>query len=208
MDLIAERCPVLIQLSTGVGLEVPYEERAKLVELRPRMATLTPCTMSFGDGEFRNPPTAVRRLAARMQELDVKPELEIYDTAHLDACLRLRGEGLLSGTPQFSIVLGVRGGMAATADNLLTVVSRLPSDAVWQVIAIRRANLELAAMGLALGGNARSGLEDTVHISRGRLADGNTPLVERAVRLTQALGRTVARPQDAEKALQLGPGPH
>ncbi len=42
MDLIAERCPILIQMSTGVGLSVPFEEREKLVELRPRMATLNP----------------------------------------------------------------------------------------------------------------------------------------------------------------------
>src|ERR1700733_5076321 len=103
MELIAERCPILIQLSTGVGLSVPFEERAALVELRPRMATLNPCSMSFGAGEFRNPPADVRRLAARMHELGVKPELEIYDTGHLDACLRLRDEGLLDDEPmQFS----------------------------------------------------------------------------------------------------------
>ena len=48
MDLIAARCPILVQLSTGVGLDVPYPERARLVELRPRMATLNPCSMSFG----------------------------------------------------------------------------------------------------------------------------------------------------------------
>lgn len=89
MDLIGERCPILIQLSTGVGLTVPFEQREQLVELRPRMATLNPCSMSFGAGEFRNPPQAVRRLAARMRELDIKPELEIYDTGHLEACLRL-----------------------------------------------------------------------------------------------------------------------
>lgn len=77
MDLIGERCPILIQLSTGVGLTVPFEQREQLVELRPRMATLNPCSMSFGAGEFRNPPQAVRRLAARMRELDIKPELEI-----------------------------------------------------------------------------------------------------------------------------------
>ena len=146
MDLIAERCPILIQLSTGVGLAVPFEERAALVELRPRMATLNPCTMTFGAGEFRNPPDDVARLARRMQELGVKPELEIYDTGHLDACLRLRDAGLLSDWPlQFSLVLGVAGGMAATADNLLTMVRRLPPDCVWQVIAIGRANLELTA---------------------------------------------------------------
>jgi uncharacterized protein (DUF849 family) len=71
MDLIAERCPILIQLSTGVGLHVPFEERAALVELRPRMATLNPCSMSFGMAELRNPPADVRRLAARMQDLGV-----------------------------------------------------------------------------------------------------------------------------------------
>ena len=96
MDLIAERCPILIQLSTGVGLDVPFHERAALVELRPRMATLNPCSMSFGTGEFRNPPADVARLAERMRELGVKPELEIYDTGHLEACLRLRDAGLLT----------------------------------------------------------------------------------------------------------------
>ena len=113
MDLIAERCPILIQLSTGVGLAVPFEERAALVQLRPRMATLNPCTMSFGTGEFRNPPDDVARLARRMQELGVKPELEIYDTGHLDACLRLRDAGLLGDEPlQFSLVLGVAAAWA------------------------------------------------------------------------------------------------
>jgi uncharacterized protein (DUF849 family) len=122
MDLIAERCPILIQLSTGVGLAVPFTEREALVELRPDMATLNPCTMTFGSGEFRNPPADVARLARRMAELGVKPELEIYDTGHLDACLRMRDAGLLTGDPlQFSIVLGVKGGMAATADNLIAM---------------------------------------------------------------------------------------
>jgi 3-keto-5-aminohexanoate cleavage enzyme len=151
IDLITERCPILIQLSTGVGLSVPFEEREALVELRPAMATLNPCTMSFGGAEFRNPPADVERLARRMLELDVKPELEIYDSGHLDECLRMRDRGLLSGRPQFSIVLGVRGGMAATPENLVSMVSRLPDDAIWQVIAIGRRNLDLTAIGIARG---------------------------------------------------------
>jgi len=203
--LIADRCPILVQLSTGVGLDVPYAERARLVELRPRMATLNPCSMSFGAGEFRNPPLEVRRLAARMRELGVKPELEIYDTGHLEACLRLRDEDLLSEPLQFSIVLGVRGGMAATADNLITMVRRLPAEASWQVIAIGRANLELTAMGLALGGHARAGLEDTLHLRKGELATGNRPLVERAVRLARDLDRAVASVAQTEAILGLPP---
>ena len=203
IDLIAERCPIIVQLSTGVGLDVPFRERERLVELRPRMATLNPCSMSFGEGEFSNPPKDVRRLASRMRELGVKPELEIYDTGHLDACLRLRDEGLLDEPLQFSIVLGVRGGMAATADNLFNTVRRLPAGSVWQVIAIGRANLQLTAIGLALGGNARAGLEDTLHIAKGELAAGNQPLVERAVGLVGSVGRTVADVKQAEQDLRL-----
>lgn len=203
MDLIAERCPVHVQLSTGVGLSVPFEERERLVELRPRMATLNPCTMSFGAGEFRNPPDGVRRLAARMRELDVKPELEVYDTGHLDVCLRLLQEGLLAEPLQFSIVLGVVGGAAATPENLVSMVRRLPPGAVWQIIAIGRSNLDLTAMGIAMGGNARAGLEDTLHLRKGELAPGNDPLVARTVALAEALDRGVASVEETEALLGL-----
>ncbi len=203
LDLIAGRCPILIQLSTGVGLDVPFEDREKLVGLRPQMATLNPCSMSFGDAEFRNPPRGVRRLAAAMRDLGVKPELEIYDSGHLDACLRLLDQGLLAEPLQFSIVLGIRGGMAATADNLLAMVRRLPPGAVWQVIAVGRANLELTGIGLAMGGNARAGLEDTLHLRKGELAPGNTALVRRAVQFARALDREVADVAEAELALSL-----
>lgn len=167
------------------------------------MATLNPCSMIFGAGEFRNPPAGVRRLARRMRDLDVKPELEIYDTGHLEVCLQMHGEGLLDDPLQFSIVLGVRGGMAATPDNLLTMVRRLPAGAIWQVIAIGRANLQLTAMGLALGGNARAGMEDTLYLRKGELTPGNRPLVERAVRLARDLDRPVASVAEAQMLLGL-----
>lgn len=202
MDLIAEKCPILIQMSTGVGLTVSFEDREKLVELRPRMATLNPCSMSFGEGEFLNPPKGVRRLAARMRELDVKPELEIYDTGHLEACMRLFDEGLLAEPLQFSIVLGVRGGAAATPDNLLMLVRRLPANCIWQIIAIGKANLELTAMGLALGGNARAGLEDCLYLRKGVLAQ-NLPLVERTAALAKTLDLQLADVKAAEARLQL-----
>ena len=200
---ISDRCPILIQLSTGVGLGVGFEERASLVDLRPEMATLNPCSMSFGEGEFRNPPAQVTELAARMRDLGVKPELEIYDTGHLDACLRLRDQGLLPEPLQFSIVLGVRGGMAATAENLLLIARRLPEGAVWQVIAIGRNNLQLSAIGLALGANVRAGMEDTLHLRKGELTPGNNPLVDRAVQLVHDLDLSVASVDEARVELGL-----
>jgi uncharacterized protein (DUF849 family) len=159
--------------------------------------------MSFGAGEFRNPPGGVRRLAARMRELDVKPELEIYDTGHLDVCLRLLDEGLLAEPLQFSIVLGVVGGAAATAENLISLVRRLPPGAIWQIIAIGRANLDLTAIGLALGGNARAGMEDTLYLRKGELTPGNNPLVGRTIELARALDRSIASVEETEAILQL-----
>lgn len=207
LALIRAQSPVLIQLSTGVGLETPFEDREKLVELRPRMATLNPCSMSFGVGEFRNPPTGVRRLAARMQELGVKAELEIYDIGHIPVCLSLLEEGFLVEPLQFSIVMGVKGGMAATVDNLLFAVRMLPAGAVWQAIVIGRPHLELSAVALALGGNARTGLEDTLYLRRGLLAPNNEALVSRLVNVATTLERTVASVREAELEFRLGPDP-
>jgi len=202
LDLINERSRILVQLSTGVGLDVPFSEREKLVELRPTMATLNPCTMSFGSGEFRNPPKDVRRLAARMRELGIKAELEIYDSGHLDACLALLKEGLLVEPLQFSLVMGVKGGMAATVENLVHTVNRLPHGAVWQGIAVGRANLELTTVAIAMGGNARTGLEDTLYMRKGELAD-NHRLVERSVQICKILDRPAATVDETRSILQL-----
>ncbi|MCW2995505.1 MAG: hypothetical protein JWQ18_3000 [Conexibacter sp.] len=203
IDAIGERCDALVQMSTGVGLGVPLSERAQLVEVRPAMATLNVCSMTFGAGEFLNPADEVRRLAARMAELGVKPELEIYDTGHLDVALELLADGLLVEPLQFSIVLGVRGGMAATPENLLSLVRRMPPTAVWQVVAIGRSNLPITAMGLALGANARTGLEDTLLIRRGEPARSSAQLVARLAAIAGALERPLNSPAQAALALGL-----
>jgi uncharacterized protein (DUF849 family) len=203
VGLIRERSPILIQLSTGVGLDTPFEDREKLVELKPRMATLNPCSMSFGVGEFRNPPSGVRRMAARMQELGVKAELEIYDMGHIPVCLSLLEEGLLTEPLQFSIVMGVKGGMPATVDNLLFAMRQLPSGAVWQAIVIGRLHFELTAVAIALGGNARTGMEDTLYLRRGELAPDNESLVNRLANAATILEKNIATVQDAEREFAL-----
>ena len=207
VGLIGERCGALVQLSTGVGLTVPFEERERLVEARPEMATLNPCSMTFAAGEFRNPPDGVRRLAARMGELGVKPELEIYDTGHLDFALALHAEGLLAEPLQFSIVLGVRGGAAATAENLVAMVGRLPAGCAWQAIGIGRGNLAMTTIGLAMGGNARTGMEDTLLLRRGVPADSNAQLVERLVTVARALERDPVDAAAARRQLGLEAAP-
>ena len=97
------------------------------------------------------------------------------------------------------------GGASATADNLMTIVRRLPEGAIWQFIAIGRANLDLTAIGLALGGNARAGMEDTLYLRKGEQTRGNDPLVGRAVRLAQDLDRSIASVEETEVILGLPP---
>jgi uncharacterized protein (DUF849 family) len=205
IEAIRERCPALVQLSTGVGLDVPFEARERLVDVRPVMATLNVASMSFGSGQFLNPPDGVRRLAARMRELGVKPEIEIYDSGHLEVALNLLQEGLLTEPLQFSIVLGVRGGMAASPANLVQLAARMPPGAVWQVIGIGRAHVPMSAIGLAMGGNARTGMEDTLLLDRGVAATDNAQLVSRLATLSRALGRAPASVEEAAQILGLDP---
>lgn len=205
VELVQEQSPILVQVSSGVSTDASFEERLALMELRPQMATLSPCSMSFGAGEFRNPPEFVRRLAGRMQELGIKPELEIYDTGHVPAALRLQEEGLLEAPLQFGIVLGVPGGMAANAANLTHIVQTLPGDAVWQAIAVGRANFDMAAVAMAMGGNVRTGLEDNIYLARGELSPGNAPLVERMREIAAGIGRPVSDIGETHARLGIAP---
>jgi uncharacterized protein (DUF849 family) len=204
VGLIEDACPALIQLSTGVGVGVGLEERSKLVEVRPRMATLNVCSMTFGTAEFSNPPDGVRRLAYRMGELGVKPELELYDGGHLEMALALHAEGLLEEPLQFSLVMGVLGGMAATPATLVALIDRIPAGSVWQVIGIGRHNLAMTAIGLAMGGNARTGMEDTLLVRRGQPTTGNGELTARLATTANALDRPPATVEQTIEKLQLG----
>jgi uncharacterized protein (DUF849 family) len=138
-----------------------------------------------------------------MRELGVKPELEIYDTGHLQIALGLLEDDLLATPVQFSIVLGVFGGMPADPRALLSLVAQLPEGAVWQAVAIGRHNLPLTAVGLAAGGNARTGLEDTLKVRRGQLAASNAELVTRTAALAAALDRRVAGVDETSQRLGL-----
>jgi uncharacterized protein (DUF849 family) len=192
---IRARCDIVVQASTGVGLQVSCEERVGIIEsgrVEVTMATLNPASMTFGGGTFWNPPWFVERLAELMLTRGVHPELEIYDFGHIPLCLDLVQRGLVHEPLQFSFVMGVRGGVPGEPALLGTLASMLPAGAVWQAIGIGRAQLPLSFAALALGGNLRVGYEDNVYMARGRLAESNAEFVRRAVELVHAAGREVA----------------
>ena len=95
--------------------------------------------------------------------------------------------------------------MAATPENLMHTLRKLPPGAIWQGIAIGKANLSMTAMSIAMGGNARTGLEDSLYLRKGELAD-NAALVARLVQVCKALESPVASVSDTERLLSLPAG--
>jgi len=201
--LCREACPGIVQLSTGGGM--PYEERMKIIEAKPAMATLNPASMTFGDHEFLNPPLKMYKLAERMLELGIKPEIEIYDTGHIPLMLNLLKKGLVTEPLQVSFVMGTMGGMKADPMLLSYCVRELPENTSWQVIAISKANLPLTTIGLAMGGNARVGLEDTIYIRPKVLAESNAQLVEQLVGVARSLNLQPATVEEVVERLKLSP---
>ena len=194
---IRSRCSIVVQASTGVGLDVTPEERVEIIasdEVDVAMATLNPASMTFGAGTFHNPPWFVERLAELMRERGIQPELEVYDFGHVGLCLDLVRRGLVSEPLQFSFVMGVRGGMPGDPALIPQLMAMLPEGTIWQAIGIARTQLPLSFAALALGGNLRVGFEDNVYFRKGELAESNAQFVRRAVELVHAAGREVASP--------------
>jgi 3-keto-5-aminohexanoate cleavage enzyme len=198
---IRERTDILVQFSTGGAVGMSVEERIAGLDLCPDMATLTTGTVNFGDDVFMNSLPMIRQIAKRLDELDITPEIEIFDTGMVDTALRLVDEGLLEPPLHFDFVLGVPGGMGGRPENLDFLVEMIPEDCTWSVAGIGRHELPLAEKAVGMGGHARVGLEDNIFIARGELARGSWQLVEKVVEFAEAEGRDLADPDIARNLL-------
>jgi uncharacterized protein (DUF849 family) len=181
------------------------ERLAHVAELLPEICTLDCGTMNFAaGGEYimANTPGMLRAMARRVQELGVRPELEVFDTGHLVLVHELIEEGLIDDPPLIQLCLGIPYGAPADVGTLLAMVSRLPRGAVFSAFAIGRLQLPFAALAPLVGANVRVGLEDNLYLARGRLAT-NAELVERAVGLLEGIGVRVLGPDEVREKLSL-----
>jgi uncharacterized protein (DUF849 family) len=149
-----------------------------------------------------NTPSMLRAMARRVQELGVRPELEVFDTGHLVFVKQLIKEGLLDDPVMIQLCMGIPFGAPDDPLTLLALVHQLPPNAIFSAFSIGRHQLPYAAMAALAGGNVRVGLEDNLYLGRGEFAS-NGQLVARAVTVVKAMGTRVLGPAEVREKLKL-----
>ncbi|MBO8194483.1 3-keto-5-aminohexanoate cleavage protein [Streptomyces oryzae] len=186
----------------GTDLVGGLDRLPHVEDLLPDICTLDCGSLNFGDQLYISTTEMLRKGARRIQELGVKPELEIFDTGQLWFAKQLLDEGLLDQPTLFQLCMGIPWGAPADPGVLQSMVNFLPQGAQWASFALGRMQMPWVAQSILLGGNVRVGLEDNLYLSRGVKAT-NGQLVERAVQITESLGASVASPDEARTRLGL-----
>ncbi|MFI1934669.1 3-keto-5-aminohexanoate cleavage protein [Streptomyces sp. NPDC020330] len=204
-DLVIDPEAPLRQLP-GTDLVSGLERLPHVEDLLPDICTLDCGSLNFGDGSnlYVSTPDMLRTGAKRIQELGVRPELEIFDTGQLWFAKQLLAEGLLDDPTVFQLCMGIPWGAPADPGVLQAMVNMLPPGAQWASFSLGRMQMPWAAQSILLGGHVRVGLEDNLYLGKGVKAT-NGQLVERAVRITESLGSRVATPDEARAKLGLRP---
>ena len=217
------KADVVINLTTGMGGDLvvgplgaedspaagsdfvgAIERLAHVEQLDPDICSMDCGTMNFSDDDviFVMTPTYLRAQARRIQELGVKPEMEVFDLGHIELAKVLQIEGLIDPPPLYQLCMGLTYGAPATTEALLSMRDHLPEGAQWSGFAPGRMEMPMVAQVAMLGGNLRVGLEDNLYLGRGQLAS-NGQLVTRAKEVIESMGGRLASPQEARDRLGL-----
>jgi len=191
----------------GTDMVGATERLAHVEELLPEICTLDCGSMNFaagGDYVLVNAPGMLRAMARRIQELGVRPELEVFDTGHLVLVKELITDGLIDDPVLIQLCAGIPYGAPDDPSTLLAMVHQLPPGAIFSTFSIGRMQLPYVALAALVGGNVRVGLEDNIWLSRGTLAT-NGELVERAVRILESMNARVLGPDEVREKLRLRP---
>ncbi len=207
---VRSRCPDLIICVSTSGREFKtFEERSDVLgldgNLRPDMASLTLGSLNFPREASVNDPEMIRRLADRMRDVGIVPELEIFDLGMLDYGRFLVERGVLQPPFYFNFMLGSLGTLSATPLHLALLAEHMPVGSTWAAAGIGRFQLHVNTLAVAMGGHVRVGLEDNLWLDDGRtqLAT-NEQFVERIAAIARPMGREIAGPRIARELIGLG----
>lgn len=228
---IKSRSRVVMCLTTGGGLGMTTEQRVAVVPaFEPELASFNTGSVNFAlfplvekikefkypwekayleaseDYIFPNTFKTLREFCVIFSRHGTKPELEVYDTGMINNIAYLINKGYLQKPVYLQFVLGILGGIPATVENLVFLYEtarKAIGDFVWSVCTAGRNQLNMGAVALAMGGNARVGLEDALYAGPGKLAKSNAEQVEKIVRIAKELGLEPATPDEARQILGL-----
>lgn len=187
----------------GTTLLAPEKRVEHIGVLRPDICTLDLNTMNSGNEVVINTPANVRRMAKVITEAGVMPEIELFDSGDVALMHDLLADGTLKGPVLCSFVMGVRYGFQPAPETVLYARSLLPSDAEFTAVGIGKAAFATVAQSYLAGGHARVGIEDSVYLSRGRLATSNAEMVSKARRIIEDLGGTIATVEETRRIVGL-----
>ena len=213
---IREACPgVVFNQSTGVVGPDISGPVACMRAIRPEIAAANAGSLNYlkvrSDGRwawppmlFDNPVEKVNAFLTVMAETGALPEFECFDVGIVRCVEMYLRAGLYRGHPDVNFVMGVESGMPADPALLPVLIGLLPGGATWQVTAIGRENIwPLHRRTAELGGNLRTGLEDTFYLPDGRKAMSNGELIAAMVKIARECGRECASPAEARTLLHL-----
>ncbi len=214
---------VILNLTTGMGGDLflgPDEDPLKLaadtdcvgqMERMEHVEALRPEICSLDCGSFNymgqnyvyvSTQTMLELGAKRLQEIGVKPELEVFDVGQIWFARHMIENGLIDSPPLFQVCLGIPWGAPANTRVFQTMVDELPDGCNWSGFAIGAMEMPMVAQAALLRGNVRVGLEDNLYLEKGVLAT-NAQLVERARKIVESMGAAVQSPAEARESLGL-----
>jgi len=233
---IKQACDAVVNITTGGSAQMTLDERlAAPLQAQPEMCSLNMGSMNFGtfpllrrykewrhdwepgfleasrDTVFKNTFADIESVLQRLGEgCGTRFEFECYDVGHIQTVAFFLSEGLIKPPIFLQFVLGVLGGIDAAPEQLMhmkATANRLLGDSFrFSVLAAGRHQMQLGTLGVILGGNVRVGLEDSLAIGRGELAESNAQQVAKIRRILAELGYEAAAPDEARAALALKGG--
>lgn len=191
-------------LASGTDMVGATERLVHVKELLPEICTLDCGTMNFGEGDYimSNSPAMLKDMAAQIQSLGVRPEIEAFDTGHIALAKWLRGLGLIDDPGMIQLCMGIPWGAPNDITSFQAMVNAVPDDWTFSAFSIARDQMPYVALAILAGGNVRVGLEDNIWLKKGVLAS-NAELVSGAVDIAKSMGCQIMSPDDVRQKMQL-----
>jgi len=188
----------------GTDMAGPLERLTHVEECLPEICTLDCGTMNFAESDYvmTNTPGMLKTMAKKVQQLGVRPELEVFDTGHLVFVKEMVREGLIDDPVMIQLCMGIPYGAPDDPTTLMSMVNALPDGATFSAFSIGRNELPYVAMAVLAGGNVRVGLEDNLYLEKGVFAT-NAQLVERAATILSAMNVNILNPEQVRENLKL-----